>query len=195
MNIRIRKRKYPSCLAALTLALCCAHGQAEDDPQHYVAQNGRPLALVGEALRQRPGGGVDYAVRLYMDRACRSVEDVLDESTQKSVLVQFPDGLTLPRARRLLYDDIMASLDAELFEKTAPHFRRIIDQAPKSGFPPDTSVRYDSLPGTGTRLIVNGRDIGVIADRDFYTALLLLWIGPKSFDRNFKSALLLSCQA
>ena len=51
-------------------------------------------------------------------------------------------------------------------------------------------VRMDYLPGTGTRLSINGQALGNIDGQDFFTALLKVWIGNHPADADLKKGLL-----
>lgn len=46
------------------------------------------------------------------------------------------------------------------------------------------------VPGTGTRLELNGRELGVISGKDFADALFLVWLGDKPADAGLKQGLL-----
>ena len=49
---------------------------------------------------------------------------------------------------------------------------------------------YDYIPGTGTRVTINGEIKGVIEGADFYTALLDVWLGEEPADDDLKDAML-----
>ncbi len=51
-------------------------------------------------------------------------------------------------------------------------------------------VTFDSLPGRGTRVAVNGAVLGRISGDDFYRALLAIWIGDKPANDDLKKELL-----
>ena len=46
------------------------------------------------------------------------------------------------------------------------------------------------LPGTGTRLEINGKEAGVIPGKDFADALFAVWLGPKPPNKELKEGLL-----
>lgn len=50
-------------------------------------------------------------------------------------------------------------------------------------------IAFDWLPGTGTRVSLNGAELGRIAGDDFYRALLLIWLGSKPVNDDLKKAL------
>jgi hypothetical protein len=49
---------------------------------------------------------------------------------------------------------------------------------------------YDFIPGSGTRVTINGEVKGVIAGADFYAALLDIWLGEEPADDDLKAAML-----
>jgi hypothetical protein len=51
-------------------------------------------------------------------------------------------------------------------------------------------VLLDYLPGTGTRITVNGQEKIVIKGEDFFQALLRIWIGRKPVDGRLRDAML-----
>ena len=51
-------------------------------------------------------------------------------------------------------------------------------------------VLLDYLPGSGTRVKIKGKDIGVIAGADFNRALLSVWLGDEPVTLELKEALL-----
>jgi hypothetical protein len=54
-----------------------------------------------------------------------------------------------------------------------------------------TVMHINFVPGTGTRVLVDGQQKGpAIAGDDFQQALLRIWLGPKPVDADLKSALL-----
>ncbi len=52
------------------------------------------------------------------------------------------------------------------------------------------AIAFDWLPATGTRVTLNGAELGRIAGEDFYRALLSIWIGGKPVTDDLKQALL-----
>lgn len=51
-------------------------------------------------------------------------------------------------------------------------------------------VHMDYVPGRGTQLSVNGRELGRIEGEDFFTALLQVWVGDRPADEGLKQGLL-----
>ena len=51
-------------------------------------------------------------------------------------------------------------------------------------------VHIDFVPGTGTRINVNGEEMLVIPGDDFFRALLRIWLGKKPVDGRLRDAML-----
>ncbi len=51
-------------------------------------------------------------------------------------------------------------------------------------------VHMDYTPDSGTTLRINGKELGTIAGRDFFSALLKVWIGDHPADDNLRDGLL-----
>ena len=53
------------------------------------------------------------------------------------------------------------------------------------------SISIDSIPGTGTIVLVNGKRVGeAFPDETFFHALLQIWLGPKPIEESLKPVLL-----
>ena len=51
-------------------------------------------------------------------------------------------------------------------------------------------IYLDYIPGTGTRVTVNGEQKGVIAGKDFNSAMLDIWLGENPASSKLKKAML-----
>jgi hypothetical protein len=53
------------------------------------------------------------------------------------------------------------------------------------------TISVDSIPGTGTIILVNGKKVGeAFPDATFFQALLQIWLGPKPIEDSLKPVLL-----
>jgi hypothetical protein len=51
-------------------------------------------------------------------------------------------------------------------------------------------IYLDYIPGSGTRVTINGENKGLIPGRDFNNALLDIWLGEEPADKSLKKAML-----
>jgi hypothetical protein len=49
---------------------------------------------------------------------------------------------------------------------------------------------FDYIPGVGTRITINNQVKGIIPGKDYYQALLAMWIGENPAGRTFKEEIL-----
>ncbi len=52
------------------------------------------------------------------------------------------------------------------------------------------AITLDYLPGTGTRVTINGEEKITITGEDFFQAMLRIWIGKKPVDGRLRDAML-----
>lgn len=182
------------------LALSCASAwgsQALPEGLHLereLALHGHHLSIQGSGVRARPGGGIDYVMGLYLQHGCQSVPNILTSQEAKSVKVVFVEGMTFNRGRKIMVEDLIINVDAELFNKVSQQLGKLISQGPSStGFPKGSWIAFNFLPGQGTEFVVNGVESEVIPGDDLYRALLMQWVGPHPFSREFKSSVLGDC--
>jgi chalcone isomerase-like protein len=112
-------------------------------------------------------GAKRVSMRLMRDLSAKQLTDALDEG--------FRDNTPVPEQE---------PLKGRLAELTATMSAL---QSAKEG----DVVALDWLPGTGTRVMLNGEPRGkAIAGEDFYRALLRIWLGDNPVQGNLKRALL-----
>lgn len=51
-------------------------------------------------------------------------------------------------------------------------------------------INFDFIPTTGTRVVINGKLMGLVEGDDFFTALLKIWLGEEPADSDLKDAML-----
>lgn len=112
-------------------------------------------------------GAKRVSMRLLRNLSAKQLTDALDEGFHDNTPAAEQESLKGPRA------ELIAIMNAL--------------QAAKEG---DT-IALDWLPGTGTRVMVNGEPKGnAIAGEDFYRALLRIWLGDNPVSGALKKALL-----
>jgi hypothetical protein len=153
--------------------------------------SGPELVLNGLGVRSRMMFDV-YAAGLYLTEKKTSPADVLALGGPKRVSLTMMRDVGADQLAESLIEGIKlnsspAELDkmkAQLDELMAT--MKAVGQAKKGDL-----ITLDFAPDAGTRVGVNGKEVGKpIAGADFYRALLKIWIGDKPVQDNLKKALL-----
>lgn len=152
-----------------------------------VTVNGATLTLNGMGVRKKLWIKV-YVSGLYLPAPAHQTAAILVADAPRQIVMQFlykeVDQAKLTEAWR----DGFANNSAA----TLPALQARLDTfcawwpSMKSGESAD--ITYE--PGTGTRLEIDGKELGTIPGKDFADALFLVWLGDKPADAGLKSGLL-----
>jgi len=157
-----------------------------------LGKGGPEVVLNGAGVRQRLMTVDVYVGALYLASKKKSAEDVLADPGPKRVAMHvLVEELTAKELIASMNDAIDANhIPAEiaLFEKRLRELNRMmasIGKLKRGGV-----ILVDFLPGTGTRITVNGEERLTIPGDDFYRALLRIWIGKRPVDGRLRNAML-----
>ena len=155
-----------------------------------VGDAGPELVLNGAGLRTRVVFKV-YVSALYLQQKRTAPDAIFSDTGPKRMALHLLREITADQLFGALNDGLKANHTPEQLAKMEPQtreFEGIFKKTPtaKSG----DVILLDYLPGTGTRVTVNGDAKGVIAGADFYTALLRILLGDKPAEAGLKKALL-----
>jgi hypothetical protein len=152
---------------------------------------GTPLVLNGAGIRTRIVFKV-YVGALYLAEKKTDAAGVLAAKGAKRVSMALLRDLRAEQLVDALDEGIRANHgDAEVAAlkprmDALAGIMRAIGAAPEK-----TLVTLDYVPGSGTRVTVNGAPRGEsIPGEDFYAALLKIWLGDKPADGSLKKAML-----
>ena len=185
-------------LSALIVSLLCGAAFAIEiegvkvDDQVTLGKAGPPLVLNGAGVRHRMMVIKVYVGALYVTAKKTSAEDVLADPGPKRVAMHILiDELTAQELTASLNNALAANhIPAELalIESRIQDLNRMMNSvgAIKKG----GVVLLDYLPGTGTRITVNGVEKITIKGEDFFQAMLRIWIGKKPVDGRLSDAML-----
>lgn len=162
-------------------------------PEKAALGKGLPeLVLNGAGVRYKLMTVEVYVGALYLASRMKSAKEVLADPGPKRVLMHvLAEQLTAKELVASLNDAIAANhIPAEiaLIEKRLRDLNRTmaaIGTLKRGGV-----VLVDFLPGTGTRVTVNGEERITIPGEDFHRALLRVWIGERPVDGRLRDALL-----
>ena len=157
-----------------------------------LTKGGPELVLNGAGVRQKLMSVDVYVGALYLTTARRTAKEVLADTGPKRVLMHVViDELTAKELTASLNNAIAANLipaEIALIEKRLSDLNRMMNSIgvlKRGGV-----VNIDFLPGTGTRITVDGIERITIPGDDFFRALLRIWIGAKPVDGRLRNALL-----
>jgi hypothetical protein len=157
-----------------------------------LAKGGPELVLNGAGMRQKLMSIDVYVGALYLTAARRTAKEVLADTGPKRVLMHVViDELTAKELTASLNNAIAANLipaEIALIEKRLSDLNRMMNSIgvlKRGGV-----VNIDFLPGTGTRITVDGVEKLTIPGEDFFRALLRIWIGAKPVDGRLRDAML-----
>ena len=157
-----------------------------------ISRGGPELVLNGAGVRHKLMTVEVYVGALYLPAARRTEKEVLAEPGPKRILMHvLIDELTARELTASLNNAIAANLipaEIALIEKRLSNLNRMM--ASLGVLKRGGVVHIDFLPGTGTRITVDGVERITIPGDDFFRALLRIWIGRKPVDGRLRDALL-----
>jgi len=155
-----------------------------------VMEGGAELALNGAGVRTRFMFRV-YVGALYLQRKNGVAGGIINDAGAKRVALHMLRDVPADQFADALEDglknnnavDALAKLEAQVKQ-----LRAVFDavKIAKTG----DVILIDYLPGTGTRVTINGAVKSTIAGDDFNRALLRIWLGDKPVDNDLKKGML-----
>lgn len=155
-----------------------------------VAEGSAELVLNGAGLRTRFLFRV-YVGALYLQKKNSIANAVISDTGAKRIALYMLRELSATQFVSALEDGLKNNHSTEELAKLdAPvkQLRAIFD-AVKTAKTGDV-ILIDYLPGSGTRITVNGGVKGTIAGEDFNRALLRIWLGENPADQDLKKGML-----
>jgi hypothetical protein len=151
---------------------------------------GRSLVLNGAGLRRILFMKV-YAVGLYLPARSHMPAAILDRDGPRSMRVSLLREVSTEDNVDALLDglnDNNSSTEMAAIQGEVTQFLSLLKTL--HTVPEGTLIHMDYLPGTGTRLSVNGVPLGTIPGSAFNRALLKIWLGEDPIQTSLKHALL-----
>jgi hypothetical protein len=176
---------------ALTAAAAIAAEVAGVQIPDRAQVEGRPLVLNGAGLRRRIVFKV-YIGALYLAEKTSSASEALASKGAKRISMTLLRDLTAQQLIDALEDGVRANNDGDAVAAVQSRLDTAIATMRDIGAAKQGSViALDYLPGTGTRISVDGVEKGPrIPGEDFYAALLRIWLGDKPVEGSLKKAML-----
>jgi len=150
------------------------------------------LVLNGAGVRYKMAFMKVYVGALYLATRGANAADIIKDPGAKRILMHvIAEEVTAKELIASLNNALAANhIPAELalMESRIRDLNRMMTEvgALKKG----GVVLLDYVPGTGTRITVNGQERVIIKGEDFFQALLRIWIGVKPVDGRLRDAML-----
>jgi len=190
-----RRSILKSAAAAAVLALAALPSFAAEVAgvkfEDTVTVNGATLKLNGAGLRTKVIFKV-YALGLYLPEKKSTVAEILAAEGPRRVKIVVLRELTSEEFGKAFMAGLNDNTDAAERAKLAPQTKQFGEMfamfpALKKG----DVLTVDWLPGTGSQVMLNGKNVGgVLPDVAFYNAILRIWLGDKPVDSSLKPQLL-----
>jgi hypothetical protein len=149
-----------------------------------------PLKLNGAGIRKKFFIKV-YIAALYLGEKERTAETVLADTGAKRMSFILLRDVTGKQVLDGINEAIVPNNTEE--ETTAIESRLYLFEKmfmPVTEIKKGEIVNLDYIPGTGTRVSINGVDKGHIEGLDFYRSLLKIWLGRKPVQSSLKKSVL-----
>lgn len=178
-------------LSVATPVLAVDVGGVRVDEKQRVANT--DLVLNGAGLRYAAAGLVRvYVAALYLPQKRASSNEIAALKGPKRMHLSLLREVNSNDFSKGLLNGMRANLPAAEQQK---HFDSLLKLGAIFGQIPSLkkgeSISIDSIPGTGTIVLVNGKRVGeALTDETFFYALLQIWLGPKPIEESLKPALL-----
>ena len=187
-------------LAALTIAgallLRAAHAVEIEgvkiDDKVVLSSGGAALVLNGAGVRHKFAFLKVYIGSLYLTQKKTDRETIFADPGPKRVSMHILSDEVTAR-------ELIASMNNALAANLVPHELALLEKRIRDlnnmmsaikVIKRGSIVHLDYIPGTGTRITVNGEEKLTIPGEDFFPAMLHIWIGAKPVDGRLRDAML-----
>lgn len=156
-----------------------------------IALGGTNLQLNGAGIRYRFVVRV-YAAGLYLQGKAATTAQALAATGPKRIQVHMLREIDANELGRLLTRGMQDNAPRGEFSKFIPGMLKLAELfAARKRLRQGDYFSVDYVPGTGTRVLVNGKpESDLIVEPEFFNALLRIWLGDKPADETLKEALL-----
>jgi Chalcone isomerase-like len=151
------------------------------------------LVLNGAGVRYAAAGFVRvYVAALYLPQKKNTSNEIGALKGAKRMHLSVMRDINSNDFSKALLSGMRANLSSAEQQK---HFESLLKLGQIFGQIPSLkkgeSITIDSIPTTGTMILVNNKRVGeVFQDDTFFQALIQIWIGPKPIDDSLKPVLL-----
>lgn len=160
-----------------------------DLPRETAARDGSRLVLNGAGIRSRFFIRV-YVGALYLATPSGDADAIIAADRPARMEMHFRYGeIERDRLNEAWRDGFADNNDDAVLGAIRDRLETFLELTP-AAVDEDDVLTYEYLPGEGTQVTTNGEVVGLIDGRDFFEALLRVWIGPNPPDRRLRSGVL-----
>ena len=157
-------------------------------PDTVILTNNKSLTLNGAGIRTKFFFNI-YIGALYLEDKASGVEAVLNNAGAQRVSMYFLyDEVSKEKLVKGWNEGFENNNDAIQFDQLKSRLEKFNSFFSTSH--KDDVVFLDYIPEVGTEVRINHELRGIISGRDFYVALLKVWLGEKPADDDLKEAML-----
>lgn len=162
-----------------------------DLPEVVPANAERPeLRLNGASLRELYLLIKTYVGALYLEEQSTDPQAILNSETHKRMV--FHVMMKRVGARRIanaLQEALVVNLSEEEHNGLTKELEQMLSYFNGKMHAGEEAI-FDYIPGKGTRITINDEVKGVIPGKDYFRAMLSIWIGDNPVGRDFKDDVL-----
>lgn len=155
-------------------------------------------AQVGNTTLQLNGAGLRtkfffkvYVGGLYLEKKVHTAAEVLADTGPKRVAMFWKMDVDNSDIQDGFKDDFDANISPSEMKTLAPQLKRFMAVFDKFKEVKEGDViDLDYVPGEGTHILLNGKEMDHIAGADFYRALLRVWFGDHPADDDLEKGML-----
>ncbi len=152
-------------------------------PENLTVDN-QKLVLNGVGIRKKLFIKV-YQASLYLPEKTSSIDTILSMPGTKNVRMNILHSKIAAKKSRAAWlkgiKNNLSETDFNSNKNSLDLFNALFPDLHKAD-----QVDISFHPGTGTKLTINGEFLGTVPGDDFFSALLMIWLGDKPADRHLK---------
>jgi hypothetical protein len=182
------------CSLLLSILINPAYGRIIDGfdfDEVIPATAERPeLKLNGAAVRNYYYMIDTYVGLMYLERPSQFANEVIiDDSHKRMVYHILMKKVSGRRIAKALYEAMQLNVSKEEAIALEDRLNRLVKMFDTKMVRGDSGI-VDYIPGLGTRITIKNEVKGIIPGKDFYDALLKIWIGENPVSHAFKKQIL-----
>lgn len=130
-----------------------------------------------------------YVGALYLEKKLNNADAIYTQKGEKRVSMHFLyDEISKEKLTNAWSDGFNSNHSSEELEKLntrITQFNNLFTPAKKGDV-----INLNFIPGKGTTVVVNNKQMGTVKGDDFFTAVLKIWLGEQPADSDLKNAML-----